>query len=190
MFSVLPDDLRNLDKLVDLLDKPPQPTRDKDQQLHKVFATTPVESCPEYTKSIDAAITLIPHGWWWHISHLEAQVCPSHPLPDIPIDNAIDYYPTGRPIQYSCSLFGNRNALAVAVCKAMLLAHLALKTKAKAIENKRKYLIQTGSGPMLVDIDGSLKELPAGTWLSKTGEVVRRHSIFRIDDADLDDADE
>ena len=35
---------------------------------------------PKLTESIDAALTLVPEGWWWHLSHIHAQVCPTHPI--------------------------------------------------------------------------------------------------------------
>ncbi len=182
-YTVIPEELDYLNNLAEALMKLPEPRREMDSKIHQVFfGNQAVSEPPLYTKYLDVALYLIPHGWWWHISHLEVSVCPNRPEPDIPISNATDYTCTGRPLEYKVMLWGQREALPSAVCATVLLAICALKTKAAAIRNKRMYLIQTGSGPYLVDQDGKVKDLPYRKWLNKDGKLIARDEALSDDD--------
>src|SRR5712671_4177809 len=102
MYTVLPEDVKSLDDLAGDLDKL-RPSRDLDERVRLAVFHDRDPYPPCYTSNLDAAISLIPHGWWWYISHLEAAVVPNRPEPDIPINNATDYEFTGRPVEYSVS---------------------------------------------------------------------------------------
>ena len=65
---------------------------------------------PPYSSDLNSAVTALDHlGWWWHLSHIEAQVTPTTSLKEVPISNATQYDREGHPISYtSCVLERNR----------------------------------------------------------------------------------
>ena len=190
MHEVLPSELRPLADLAHRLATKPVPRRELDREVHRILLHLHCEEPPGYTSDLNAAISLIPAGWWWHISHLEVEVIPNRPDADIPISNAHDYHFTGKPIGYGCHLWGVRDAIPSAICSAVILARCALKAKAAAIRDERMYLIQTGTGPMLVDRDGSVKELPSKGWLSFDGRLIAHQDAFPRYDFDPPAPDE
>lgn len=82
----------------------------------------------QWATDLGAAVDLIPSGWWWHISHLEAQVLPTVPgdgrLAGV-ISNGRFYEKSGRPTAFT-SLSFERENLPRAVCCAYLKARRAL----------------------------------------------------------------
>ena len=70
------------------------------------------------------AIKLIPEQWWWHVSHLGAEIIPTTPAPGLEsvLSNATRHGPDGRPIRYNAMAHYDRQALPRAVCAAMLKA--------------------------------------------------------------------
>ena len=131
-----------------------------------------------YTSSLGDAVGLIPPGWWWHMSHLEVEVIPTTPVPGIPASDGQDYHFNGRPLGYSCSVWGSREALPAATCVAVLLARLGLLLKARAKSEGRMYLVQTGHGPRIADRTGRLLDMPADAWLDRDGNLVARKDAF------------
>jgi hypothetical protein len=178
MYSALPEDAKPYDDLADEISLLPRPNRNLDYKIHVLLVDDISGNIPQYTSELSAAVALIPHGWWWHLSHLEASVYPNRAEPGLPLSNAIDYNLNDRPISYSYSLRDDRDALPSALCIAMLLAKWALKTKAASIKNERTYLIQTGSGPRLVDKKGLVKEIPHGAWINSNGILIAHKDVF------------
>jgi hypothetical protein len=124
-----------------------------------------------YLDNLNHAIQLIPDGWWFHISHLEVSVNPTSNVGNLPITISNDYRLNGRPVEYKHHLWGDKNKISKAICIAVLRARLASIIKNEAVLTKRRYVVQTGNGPMFADLDGSLKELPYNTWIQHdTGE--------------------
>ena len=133
---------------------------------------------PRYTSVQDDAMLLVPPGWWWHISHLEAEVIPTHPLPDFPVSNSADYRFGGRPVSYGCTLWGDRSLIAHSIATAAMLARLGLLLKAMAKAEDRMYRVQTGKGAMIADRRGVLIEMPAGSWLTDDGRLIAHRDAF------------
>jgi hypothetical protein len=77
------------------------------------------------TSNLQAAISLIPRDWWWHLSHLEAKVIPTTPVNGAPVSNAQLYDFYGKPIGFA-AMTHERSTLAVAVCEALLKAYYDL----------------------------------------------------------------
>jgi hypothetical protein len=65
MYTVLPDEIKPLDVLADDLIKS-RPSRQTSE------STLCFSAVPLYTRDLGVAVTLIPHGWWFHLSHMEA----------------------------------------------------------------------------------------------------------------------
>jgi len=86
-------------------------------RLLKVKPVRPVST------DLAAAISLIPEGWWWHISHLEAQVIPTRPAPGMEglVSNGASYDGYGRPVTYR-AMCHDREDLPLSVCTAMIMA--------------------------------------------------------------------
>lgn len=86
-------------------------------RLMKVKPVRPVST------DLAAAISLIPDGWWWHLSHIEATVTPTCPAPGMEglVSNGASYDGYGRAVSYS-SLLPDRAALPLAVCTAVIMA--------------------------------------------------------------------
>lgn len=84
-----------------------------------------LESVPAVTRDLDAAVAAIPDGWWWHLSHLEAQVTPTVNVPGAPVSNGTMYDFYGRPVGYSAMCWG-RGELPAALCEALLKARYDL----------------------------------------------------------------
>lgn len=131
-----------------------------------------------YTSSTDAAMLLVPVGWWWHLSHLEARVIPTSPWPGMPVSDSMDYHFDGRPLAYACMYFGVRERMAIAVCIAALRARLGLLVKAKAKAEGRMYLVDTGNGSRIANVDGKLLDMPDGSWLTEDGKLIARKEAF------------
>ena len=93
-----------------------------DGEYHRVYAGL----AALYTASIDAAMTTVPEGWWWHISHLEASVLPAAECKDIPVSNGVLYERDGRPVKFTSHIFHNRQRVSPAICCAALKARRAL----------------------------------------------------------------
>jgi hypothetical protein len=157
-----------------------RPSREMDARIHEALAVPAAEGgeIPAYPSATDAAIGLIPLGWRWHFSHLEAEVMPTDACPGVPMSNAGEYHFNGRPLGYGAMLMGSRALIPSAVGLAVLRARLAQLLKAAAVRDGRMYLVQTGNGPWIADLDGRLKEMPAGAWLSDEGEMIARKDAF------------
>lgn len=85
-----------------------------------------IDLCP-VTRDLDRAIAAIPDGWWWHLSHLEAKVTPTVPVPGAPVSNGGMYDFYGRPVGYSAMCW-DRQQLPAALCEALLKARYDLPT--------------------------------------------------------------
>ena len=77
------------------------------------------------TRDLQAAVSLIPDGWWWHLSHLEANVTPTKDVPGAPISNSTLYDWYGRPVGFRAMCF-DRDGLPAALCEALLKARYDL----------------------------------------------------------------
>jgi hypothetical protein len=171
---------QKLARLVGDIQTSMQPSRSFDERIAAVLCI-PADKrhlVPAYTSLTDAAMRLVPPGWWWHVTHLEVEVLPTSPWPDAPISDALDYHFNGRPLGYGCSYFGARDKIALAVCIAALRARLGLLLKAKAKAEGRMYLVQTGNGPRIANVDGKLIGMPAGAWLDDDGKLIARKDAF------------
>lgn len=98
------------------------------------FLEVPPTAC---TENLDSAISIIPKGWWWHLSHLEASVTPTVAVPGAPASNGTMYDFYGRPVHFHAMCFERRD-LPVALCEALLKARYdlpaALIVSASALE--------------------------------------------------------
>lgn len=99
------------------------PSHELDIEVCK-FLDKPIVPC---TQNLEAAIALIPKCWWWHLSHLEAQVIPTVPVEGAPISNGQLYDFYGRPVGFT-AMCHERSELAVALCEALLKARYDLPT--------------------------------------------------------------
>lgn len=79
------------------------------------------------TKDLDVAISAIPDGWWWHLSHLEAEVVPTRGVPGIPVSNGTLYDFYGKPVGFTAMCL-DREDLPRAMCEALLKARYDLPT--------------------------------------------------------------
>jgi hypothetical protein len=81
-----------------------------------------------FTSDLGAAISLIPDGWWWHLSHLEAKVTPTSPVKGAEkmLSNGHRYDDRGRPIGYDVQMYGERDRIPLALCGAIVLAVASL----------------------------------------------------------------
>jgi hypothetical protein len=150
------------------------PSRELDAEIHAVFCSDAAyaEALPAYTRDIDAAMRLVPPGWWFHFSHIKADVVPTTQIPGIPMSDSSDHGLDGRPVRYCSMTFGDRGMMALGICGAVVLASLALALKADARARGRLHLVQTGHGPMMAGADGRLAPLPYGFWVDDEGRLV------------------
>lgn len=91
------------------------------------------------TQYLDAAIGLIPDGWWWHMSHLEVVVIPTYDVPNSPVSNSKLYDFFGKPVGYSAMCW-DRKELPVALCEALLKARYDLPTAFYVEASKKEEL--------------------------------------------------
>ena len=100
------------------------------------FLGVPEQDHDHVTGSLMSAISLIPEGWWFHLSHLEAKVIPTHDIEGAPVSNSNMYDFFGKPVGYS-AISWDRSQLPVALCEALLKARYDLPT-AFAVEASAK----------------------------------------------------
>lgn len=124
-----------LDRLAYDLALAPSPSEDLDVRVFKAMSKFLPDLLPGcFTRCLDDALRLIPPGWWWHISHMEARVIPTCPVAGTGgmLSNAGRYDDKGRPVGYDALISHEKERSALALSAAVISAVAALVRLAKA----------------------------------------------------------
>lgn len=104
-------------------------SRELDRALHRVrVGVFPKEEAPEYTASLDAAVTLVPEGCWRHSGSGKLDE-------DEPLWGCVVEEPWAPPTAELGSGESNHNE-ALAICAAALRARHALSQDTHGVERK------------------------------------------------------
>lgn len=145
----------------------------------------PVAEAPNFIGDMGIALSTIPQGWWWHISHLECAIIPTFNDPLIPLQNAQFYRIDGSPIRYSVQSWGDdRSNLPIVIVTARLKVAMAILRVELAKQDQNYQFIDTGCGPMIATPNGTITEIPHGkylSWSNRLNDVPEQEPYLRID---------
>jgi hypothetical protein len=126
-----------MNELIERLEKATGPDRDLDYDIANHISLDADTDAPPYTGSIDAALTLLPPGFWWRggtcCVSSEATVCPDHNDPEhrerllAECPPVIEHWNSGIEVELRP---GSPGALVRALAAACLRARAALPSTA------------------------------------------------------------